>query len=119
LLLPVFFFSLFSALHIDVKYRGGFSFSRETAVRVQDSPEHHQWLEFTCRPSMKTFTCDLYREDGPNGGKGNYLAKPIQETYLNDLYAHCKLMKFSDVSVVKVEKAAVSDWGEGTSTPIK
>ena len=99
------------ALLIDVKYRGGFTFSREEDVHMQDKPEHHQWLELTCRPSMASFTCDLYREDGPgeSGGK-SHLEKEMTDSYRNSLYPHGELMRFSDVSVVRAEKLLSSDW---------
>lgn len=42
----------------------------------EDAGGHHQWLEFCTRPSMCTFLCDLYREDGPQGGAGLLLAEP-------------------------------------------
>eukprot|EP00750_Incisomonas_marina_P027507 INCI6198.1.p1 GENE.INCI6198.1~~INCI6198.1.p1 ORF type:complete len:781 (-),score=82.40 INCI6198.1:340-2682(-) len=55
-------------LGIDLRYRGGHSFSvnstKSSGACVYDTPEGHQWLEFSVRPSMATFVCDLYCEDG-------------------------------------------------------
>lgn len=57
-------------LGIDLRYRGGHSFSSNangcssSGACVYDTPEGHQWLEFSVRPSMETFVCDLYCEDG-------------------------------------------------------
>jgi len=95
-------FAFSSVLGIDVKYRGGFTFYGGKDKCVQDSPERHQWLEFTCRPSMRTYTCDLYAEDGPSGGKGYYLHAPIQETYLTYMYPNGKLCKFSSDAAVRI-----------------
>jgi hypothetical protein len=30
---------------------------------------------------MRSFACDLYREDGPGGGTGHFLAMPVAEAY--------------------------------------
>jgi len=51
----------------------------------EDSGGHHQWLEFTLRPSMRSFICDLYREDGPSGGHGYLLAVPVTTAYEAEL----------------------------------
>jgi len=48
-------------LGIDLKYRGGFSFS-DGDMEVSNEIERHQWLELTLRPSMNTYICDLWYE---------------------------------------------------------
>lgn len=97
------------ALGIDLKYRGGFAFSDDTA-EVSDSPEHHQWLEFMTRPSCSMFTCDLYREDGP-GGTRSLLHQPIEQTYQKSLYPHGQLPVLSGFPVT-ISSSCASDFAD-------
>ncbi len=48
-------------LGIELKYRGGFSYS-EGEESVSKQVQRHQWLELTLRPSMRSFVCDLWYE---------------------------------------------------------
>ena len=86
-----------AALGIDVRYRGGQSFT--PGQLVANAPETHQWLELTARPSGSLFTCDLYMEDGPLGGCGKYITEPIAEAYSTRLYPHARLLVFSGQQV--------------------
>ncbi len=51
----------------------------------EDPGGHHQWLEFSVRPSMCSFTCDLYRDDSPKNNRDERkLAEPVADTYFWD-----------------------------------
>ena len=76
--MAAFLYPFTSLLGIDLKYRGGYSFA--SGESVSNSIERHQWLEFTCRPSMKTFTCDLWY-DGMNDYSGDCITWPIEKVY--------------------------------------
>ena len=82
---------------IDLKYRGGITFGRNEKAPVFDSTEGHQWLELTCRPSMRTFVLDYYQEDKHRDGR--YINYPIESAYDRDLYPSLILNKFSEKSV--------------------
>ena len=77
-------------LGIDLKYRGGYSFGGEAEKPVKNEVERHQWLEFTCRPSMKSFICDLWYEGVHEDSK--FLTMPISEAYDHVMYPNCKLI---------------------------
>ena len=63
--MAAFLYMFGSVLGIDLRYRGGFSFGKNGDELVRNDVERHQWLEFTCRPSMESFICDLWY-DGVN-----------------------------------------------------
>eukprot|EP00040_Diaphanoeca_grandis_P014186 m.71809 g.71809 ORF g.71809 m.71809 type:complete len:1100 (-) comp24394_c0_seq3:172-3471(-) len=87
-------------LGLDIRYRGGESFDavhRHTAV--SDSPESHQWLEVTLRPSCCTVSVDLYREDGQRDRRGLHLSRPIEQSYRSELYPNGSLNKFCGLNV--------------------
>ena len=89
---------LCSALGIDLRYRGGQSLIAEATpgASVANSPELHQWLEFTLRPSCRTYTCDLYAADGTsNDDCETLLAMPIEIAYASHLYPNGALNRFS------------------------
>lgn len=71
-------------LGIDLKYRGGYSFSKASGEPVKNKPERHQWLEFTCRPSMESFICDLFYEGCSQ--KSEFLTMPIDIAYDEFMY---------------------------------
>ena len=93
-----------SALGIDLKYRGGYTFDRfDKSEQVRNSPERHQWLEFTSRLSGNSFTCDLYRQDGVESvrdcadnteGVRDFLTAPMPHTYTKWMYPHGIVKKF-------------------------
>eukprot|EP00434_Breviolum_minutum_P024226 symbB.v1.2.021391.t1/scaffold1840.1/size99223/5 len=77
-------------LGIDMKYRGGYSWGgvnmgepADETVTVADSPERHQWLELTLRPSLQTYVCDLWVADAVGN---DALRWSILEAYQNRLY---------------------------------
>ena len=47
---------------------------------MMDGGGRHQWLQFECRPSMASFTLDVYRDEN-DGGAGRLLAWPAEMTY--------------------------------------
>jgi len=63
---------------------------------VSDSPEKHQWLEVTLRPTMRRLVCDLWIRDtlhvlGRNPARGSSfdpLAWEATEAYQTELYPH-------------------------------
>lgn len=77
-------------LGIDLKYRGGYSFHTDPDLPVKNQVERHQWLEFTCRPSMETFLCDLWYE-GVNSDQA-YLTMPIDKAYNEVMYPNGNLI---------------------------
>jgi len=101
---------LCAGLGIDLRYRGGQSHIAEAAsgATVANSPESHQWLEFTLRPSGRTYTCDLYATDGAsNDDDGEkMLAMPIEIAYASHLYPNGTLNRFSGHSVTTVAYTA-------------
>ncbi|CAK9099353.1 unnamed protein product [Durusdinium trenchii] len=88
--MAAFLFPFAQVLGLDVKYRGGYSWGgvnmgepADETVEVADSPERHQWLEVTLRPSLQSYVCDLWVADAV----GNDALKwPISEAYQNRLY---------------------------------
>lgn len=100
-------------LGIDLRYRGGMSIYSDTTVA--DAPETHQWLDFTCRPSNRSYVCDLFVDDGAHdlpafvrlrryrvtGGEAPpreeelaiapHLTEPLIQAYTTSLYPHGKL----------------------------
>eukprot|EP00041_Stephanoeca_diplocostata_P032736 m.1056950 g.1056950 ORF g.1056950 m.1056950 type:complete len:571 (+) comp24203_c0_seq4:2218-3930(+) len=93
-----------TALGIDLRYRGGMSFRPSPTKgaccdRVRNSPETHQWLEYTLRPSGRVFVCDLYYEDGLKRPDGSFLTMPIEQYYRDFAYPHGRLPVFSQKSV--------------------
>lgn len=77
-------------LGIDMKYRGGYSWGgvnmgepADDTVTVADSPERHQWLELTLRPSLESYVCDLWVADAVGN---DALRWHITEAYQNRLY---------------------------------
>jgi hypothetical protein len=100
-------------LGLDVKYRGGFTFYKtEVVTKVANAPEMHQWLEISTRPSGTSYTCDLYAEDGPTGGRGYYLAAKVEETYEDYMYPNGIVKLFSGQHG-KVVPARPQDYAEG------
>ena len=80
-------------LGIDVRYRGGFSI-HDPLEPVADAPERHQWLELSLRPTMRTFACDLYLQDGHKDRPPSLLTWPIAEAYLQGMYPNGALKVF-------------------------
>ena len=82
-------------LGIDLKYRGGCSFySSKATGPVYDSPESHQWLEFSTRPSCNSFVCDLYVSDGcaRKADQQELLNLPITSAYQDVMYPNGRLL---------------------------
>lgn len=77
-------------LGIDLKYRGGFSFGRDMDELVKNKPERHQWLEFTCKPSMETFICDLWYEGVHQDSA--FITLPIDKAYDEVMYPNGALI---------------------------
>ena len=100
------------ALCVDVRYRGGYTFHGREVEEVADSPERHQWLEFTVRPSCKSFICDLYLEDGPGGGQGRLLGAPIDDAYSTIMYPNGILPVFCEHRVA-LRSVGPSDFATG------
>lgn len=49
-----------------------------------DAGASHQWLQYTARPSMRTFACDLYRDECAaqcGAPRGTHLAEPAEAAY--------------------------------------
>ena len=64
--LAPFLYAFAEVIGIDVLYR-------------MDEHGRHQWLEFHTRPSMRAFSCDVYRDEGPGGGgRGDLIAEPLE-----------------------------------------
>ena len=112
-----FLYPFSSILGIDLKYREGTS-----GGTPSNDLDQHQWLEFTCRPSMQTFTCDLWFEGVAK--QSSFLAAPIDTTYGGGLYPNGKLVigtqsqkiqesDVADSSVIKqsVNKAKIGNLG--------
>ena len=76
-------------LGLDVKYRGGFSFS-DLTENVSNNVERHQWIEITFRPSMEIYICDVFKEGVHNSSK--YLTLHLDEAYNNHMYFNGKLI---------------------------
>ena len=54
-----------------------------------DANGGHQWLQFETRPSMRSFVCDVYRDEGAcqqGAPRGRHLAEPAHDAYATDLY---------------------------------
>lgn len=92
--MAAFLYPFSSVLGIDVMYRGGYSWDNvndsdqcATAVEVADAPERHQWIEFTTRPSMQSFACDLWVADKRGA---DALRWPVCEAYMQRMYPHGK-----------------------------
>jgi len=101
-------------LQIDLQFRGGWHFGEKLRNdAVQDSPEHHQWLEFSCRPTMGAFVCDIYKQDGQEGDGKNpkFINWPRNEAYRDDLYCNGKLLVFSESPVSILPVNWDSEWG--------
>jgi hypothetical protein len=75
-------------LGIDIRYRGGFSFG--AGGPSSNEVERHQWVEFTCRPSMKTFVVDLWYEGDCK--QPAYLTYPVELAYKELFYPNGKLI---------------------------
>jgi len=89
-------------LGIDLKYRGGYTFNpNNSEEEIADSPELHQWLEFTTRPSNRSFVCDLYRSDGSGDVREQqqFLALPVEFAYQRIMYPNGKLLTLSGYPV--------------------
>eukprot|EP00298_Acanthocystis_sp_HF-20_P017318 c21722_g2_i2.p1 GENE.c21722_g2_i2~~c21722_g2_i2.p1 ORF type:complete len:377 (-),score=100.92 c21722_g2_i2:125-1255(-) len=102
-------------LGIEVKYRRGITLRgiqsnceyNNQAGTISNDVETHQWLEFTTRPTMRTFVCDLFRDDGvrvyqeKTGKKiyDNWIHFPAEVAYQTYLYPNGKIEKFSGYSV--------------------
>ena len=71
------------SLGIDLKYRGGMSSGQRN-----NNIEQHQWLEFTCRPSMETFTSDLWFEG--EAKDSSFVTEPIDSAYRLSRYPNGK-----------------------------
>ena len=87
--MAAFLVSFTEALVLDLRYREG---ARET----------HQWLEFTTRPSNRTFVCDIYVSDGCDGSSSQakeLLNMPAEVAYQHVMYPNGKLNVFSGSSV--------------------
>jgi len=82
--MAAYFYPFQKILGIDLKYRGGYSFHTDAHLPVKNNVERHQWLEFSCRPSMETFICDLWYE-GVNDDEA-YLAMSIDRAYSQVMY---------------------------------
>ena len=87
----------------------------DSDTTVADAPETHQWLDFTCRPSNRSYVCDLFVDDGAHdlpafvrlrryrvtGGEAPpreeelaiapHLTEPLIQAYTTSLYPHGKL----------------------------
>jgi len=63
------------------------SFAEVLAVDCQyctDAGARHQWLQYATRPSMRTFACDMYRDENAfqhGGERGVLLAQPTEDAY--------------------------------------
>ena len=79
-------------LGIDLRYRSGDSFHTKMGESVRNNIDKHQWLEFTCRPSMTTFICDLWYE-GVNSDPA-YLNMPIGKAYSKVMYPNLRKFNF-------------------------
>ena len=81
-------------LGFELKYRGGYSFAGEGRQDfdkpVKNSPERHQWLEVTFRPSNLSFSIDLWYEGVHQNNK--FITLPISETYQKHVYPNGKLI---------------------------
>jgi hypothetical protein len=74
----------------------------------EDEGKTHQWLEITCRPSMKSYVCDLYRQEKYQNE--DYLTLPVEIAYAKGkLYPTEYPRPFSGYSVT-VAKASCVDW---------
>ena len=52
-----------------------------------DAGGRHQWLQFEARPSMRSFACDVYRDEGAfqtGQVRGAFLAEPVESAYTRD-----------------------------------
>jgi hypothetical protein len=81
-------------LGLELKYRGG----GHSPIHDAGTPELHQWLEFTLRPSGQTFTCDLYRADATDDRdqQDALLNFPLEESVCAlSLYPHGRLLVLS------------------------
>lgn len=79
-----FLYPFSNILGIDLKYREG------TCGKRNNNVAEHQWLELTCRPSMQTFTCDLWFEGVHQ--EPSWLTQPADNTYAGTLYPNGKLI---------------------------
>uniref|UniRef100_A0A7S0J855 Uncharacterized protein n=1 Tax=Calcidiscus leptoporus TaxID=127549 RepID=A0A7S0J855_9EUKA len=49
-----------------------------------DAGARHQWLQFDTRPSMRSFACDIYRDElafQRGEARGGHLAQPVESAY--------------------------------------
>ena len=115
--MAAFLFPWQRVLGIDLKYRGGFSFRGEGAEgqvaadgQVCDAPERHQCLEFSTRPSMASFVCDLYYADATDdaGRERHLLQHPVQEACQSYMYFNGQLKDLSGYQV-KATRCRIDD----------
>jgi len=91
--MAAFLYPFTKVLGIDLKYRGGYTFYSSEACKVHNSPERHQWLELTFRPSMSTVICDLWLEDtSSKGPDSRFLTLPMEVAYKSFMYPNGALL---------------------------
>ena len=78
-LLAFFLLPFATALGLDLKYRGGYTFGpgHDGGTEISDTVEAHQWLEVTLRPSCESVVADFFL---------NMIAVPTSDAYQNMMY---------------------------------
>jgi hypothetical protein len=81
-------------LGIDLRYRGGWSFGG--GGEISNQVERHQWLEFTLRPSMEIYACDLWYMGVNEAYCGDesikYVTYPVDLAYTELMYPNGRLI---------------------------
>ena len=102
-LMAAFLYPWQALLGVDLRYRGGYSLHADAAGKatwngmllesVSNTIELHHWLEYSLRPQMCSFVCDLWVQDGDMHRRGGceseyWLAAPIEQAYDSMVYTH-------------------------------